>query len=162
MSMTALAAHHRAVWGQCPGGCEIRGLSVNQCRHQNQCRSEGIGITLKNRPSPQENHPEIGLRIGFFQVANDSLPTVVHMDVLHTNKLVPAVTQAPKDLNLGRISPHQARRRRTEHRNSALIRTHPVIFELRWRREAAFQVLRRASALPSEGITRTDFFCLAF
>ena len=61
-----------------------------------------------------------GLRIGFFHIADESLPTIVHMDVLDANKLVPAITQASKDLNLGCIGPHQASRRRSEGDNSLL------------------------------------------
>jgi hypothetical protein len=45
-----------------------------------------------------------GLRIGFFHIADESLPTIVHMDVLDANKLVPAVAQPPKHFHLGRIS----------------------------------------------------------
>jgi hypothetical protein len=44
------------------------------------------------------------------------------MDVLDADKLVSAVTQASKNLNLHCISPHQASRRRPERRNSVLIR----------------------------------------
>ena len=42
------------------GGSEIGGFNTNRRRHQNQCPGEGIGITLKGRPSPKETHPEIG------------------------------------------------------------------------------------------------------
>jgi hypothetical protein len=60
------------------------------------------------------------LRIGFFHIADDSLPTIVHVDVLDAHKLLPAVTQAAKDLNLGGISSHQPGRSRSERRNPPL------------------------------------------
>ena len=44
------------------------------------------------------------LRILLFNVADDSLPAIVHMDVLDADKLLPAVTQSSKNLNLHRIS----------------------------------------------------------
>ena len=40
-----------------------------------------------------------------FHVANDGLTTIAHMDVLDADKLLAAVTQASKDLNLHCISP---------------------------------------------------------
>ena len=61
-----------------------------------------------------------GLSIGLFHIADESLPAVVHMDVLDTDKLLAATTQASKDLNLGCISPHQTSRRRSEGDNSLL------------------------------------------
>jgi hypothetical protein len=42
------------------------------------------------------------------------------MDVLDADKLLAAGSQATKNLNLGRISPHQTSRRRSEGRNSLL------------------------------------------
>jgi hypothetical protein len=36
-------------------------------------------------------------------VAYDSLPTVIDVDVLDANVLLPAVTKPPKHLDLGRI-----------------------------------------------------------
>jgi hypothetical protein len=60
------------------------------------------------------------LHILFFHIANDGLPTIVHMDVLDADKLLAAGSQATKNLNLGRISPHQTSRRRSEGRNSLL------------------------------------------
>ena len=44
------------------------------------------------------------------------------MDVLDADKLLTAITQASKHLNLGYISPHQASRRRSEGGNSPLRR----------------------------------------
>ena len=41
-----------------------------------------------------------------FHIADDGLPIIVHMDVLDADKLLPAITQASKNLNLGRKSPH--------------------------------------------------------
>jgi hypothetical protein len=58
--------------------------------------------------------------IGFFHIANDGLPTIVHVDVLDAHKLLPAVTQAAKDLNLAGISSHQPGRSRSERRNPPL------------------------------------------
>jgi hypothetical protein len=42
------------------------------------------------------------------------------MHVLDADKLLPAITQASKNLNLHCVSPHQTSRRRSECRNSAL------------------------------------------
>ena len=46
------------------------------------------------------------LRILLLHIADDGLPTIVHMNVLDADKLLAAVTQASKNLNLRRISPH--------------------------------------------------------
>jgi SbmA/BacA-like family len=48
-------------------------------------------------------------------IANDGLITIVHVDVLDAHKLLPAVTPAAKDLNLGGISSHQPGRSRSEY-----------------------------------------------
>src|SRR6516164_1943502 len=53
-------------------------------------------------------------------VPDNGLPTLIHMDMLDPDKLLPAVAQASKHLDLGRISPHQTRRRRSDRRNSPL------------------------------------------
>ena len=55
-----------------------------------------------------------------FHIAYDGLPTLIHMNVLDAHKLLPSVAQASKNLNLGRISPHQTSRSRSERRNSLL------------------------------------------
>ena len=49
------------------------------------------------------------LRIRLFHIADDGLPTVVHMNMLNSNKLLPAVTQASKDFHLHRKCLHQTR-----------------------------------------------------
>ena len=41
-----------------------------------------------------------------FHIADEGLPTVVHMDV----QMAPAITQPPKDLNLGCTSPRQTQK----------------------------------------------------
>ena len=46
---------------------------------------------------------KLGLRIGFFHIADDGLPTIVHMDVLDVDNLLTAVAQALENLNLSRI-----------------------------------------------------------
>jgi hypothetical protein len=57
----------------------------------------------------------LGLRRnGLSHIADDGLPTIIYMDVLDADKLLPAVTQASKNLNLGCISPHQPGRSRFE------------------------------------------------
>jgi hypothetical protein len=66
----------------------------------------------------QERPTEIGATHGLSHIADDGLTTIVHMDVLDAHKLLPAATQASKDFNLGCISSHQTRRRRSERRNS--------------------------------------------
>ena len=55
-----------------------------------------------------------------FHIADDGLPTIIHMDVLDAHKLLPAVAQAAKDLNLGGISSHQPGRSRPKRRNPSL------------------------------------------
>ena len=48
----------------------------------------------------------IMLLIRPFHVTDDGLTAVVHMDVLDSDKLLTAVTQASKELNLRGVSPH--------------------------------------------------------
>ncbi len=48
----------------------------------------------------------LATRLRPFQIADDGLPPVIHMDVLNADKLLPTTPQASKDLNLGCISPH--------------------------------------------------------
>ena len=55
-----------------------------------------------------------------FHIADESLTTMVYMDVLDADNLLPAVTQASKDLNLGCISSHQTSHRRSEGRYTLL------------------------------------------
>ena len=96
------------------------------------CHYARVGASqLKNRSlsraGPGHTHRKLNvdlpayLSIRFFHIANDGLTTVVHMDMLDADKLLPAITQASKDLNLGRISPHQTSRSRSERRNSTLL-----------------------------------------
>src|SRR5208282_4344836 len=54
-----------------------------------------------------------------FHIADDGLPTVVHMDVLDADKLLTAVTQASKNLHLHRKGPKQTTRSRGVRRNSS-------------------------------------------
>jgi hypothetical protein len=52
-------------------------------------------MTLSLLPTPadiQEKPAELGLHIGFFHIADDRLSTIIHMDVLHPNELLSAVT----------------------------------------------------------------------
>ena len=58
--------------------------------------------------------------VGLFHIPDDSLSAIVHMDMLDAGKLLPAITQASKNLNLGRIGPHKTSRSRSEGRNSLL------------------------------------------
>jgi hypothetical protein len=58
------------------------------------------------------------LRIGFFHIADDGLPTIVDMDVLDADKLLTAIPQASKNLNLRRKCSEQTSRSRSERRNS--------------------------------------------
>jgi hypothetical protein len=55
---------------------------------------------------------------GFFTLPMTA--TIIYVDVLDADKLLPAVTQASENLNLSRISPQQTSRRRSERRNSPL------------------------------------------
>ena len=49
--------------------------------------------------------PLLNLRILLLHIADDGLPALVHVDVLDADKLLAAVTQASKNLNLHCISP---------------------------------------------------------
>ena len=55
-----------------------------------------------------------------FHVTYDSLPTVIDVDVLDTNVLLPAVTKPPKHFDLGRIGSEQPSRSRAKRRHSLL------------------------------------------
>jgi hypothetical protein len=74
-------------------------------------------------------------RIRLLHIADDGLPTIVHMDVLDADKLLPAVAQAAKDLNLGCVSPHQTSRRRsrTPQLAALFLRRRPAWREPPWR-----------------------------
>jgi hypothetical protein len=50
-------------------------------------------------------HCSSTLHIRLFHIADDGLPAIVYMDVLDADKLLAAVTQASKNLNLHCISP---------------------------------------------------------
>ena len=60
------------------------------------------------------------LRIGFFHIADDGLPTIVHMDMFDADNLLSAMTQPSKNLNLRRIRSEQTSRSRPKRRNSPL------------------------------------------
>jgi hypothetical protein len=53
-----------------------------------------------------------GIRL--FHIADDRPATVIYVHMLDADKLLSAITQASKNLNLGRISPHQTSRSRSE------------------------------------------------
>jgi hypothetical protein len=59
-------------------------------------------------------------------IADNGLPTFVHMHMLDADKLLTAGAKPSKELNLHCKSPHQAGRRRSEGRNSAFIRKRDV------------------------------------
>jgi hypothetical protein len=46
------------------------------------------------------------LRIRPFHIADDGLPAVIHMNMFDADYLLPAMTQASKNLYLRRISPN--------------------------------------------------------
>jgi len=46
------------------------------------------------------------LRIGFFHIADDGLPTIVDMDMFDADKLLPADTQSAENFHLHRIRLH--------------------------------------------------------
>jgi hypothetical protein len=50
-------------------------------------------------------HCSSTLHILLFHIADDRLPTIAHMHVFDPDKLLPAVPQASKNLNLHCISP---------------------------------------------------------
>jgi hypothetical protein len=58
------------------------------------------------------------LRVWPFHIADDCLPAVVHMNMFDADKLLSAIAQPSKYLDLGGISPHQTSRRRLEGGNS--------------------------------------------
>jgi hypothetical protein len=53
-----------------------------------------------------------GIRL--FHIADDRPATVIYVHMLDADKLLSAITQASKNLNLGRISPDQTSRSRSE------------------------------------------------
>jgi hypothetical protein len=69
------------------------------------------------RKSPLKLGP---LRIGFFHIADDGLPTIVDMDMFDADKLMTAITQPSKNLNLRRIRSEQTSRSRPKRRNPPL------------------------------------------
>jgi hypothetical protein len=60
------------------------------------------------------------LRIRHFHIADDGLPTVIDVDVVDVDKLLTAVTQPSKNLNLHHIRSEQTTRSRCVRRNSSL------------------------------------------
>jgi hypothetical protein len=60
------------------------------------------------------------LRTGFFHIADDGLPTIVDMDMFDADKLMTAITQPSKNLNLRRIRSEQTSRNRPKRRNPPL------------------------------------------
>jgi hypothetical protein len=83
----------------------------------------GPGMTLNRFAGAnrfQERPLKLELRIGFFHIADDRLPTIIHMDVLDADKLVTAIPQASKNLNLRRKCSEQTSRSRSERRNPPL------------------------------------------
>ena len=59
----------------------------------------GLGLIRQRLPIVSWSSPSGGLelRFGFLHITDDGLPTVVHMDVLDTDKLLPAVTQRSEE-----------------------------------------------------------------
>ncbi|MGO9686276.1 MAG: hypothetical protein ACLPTZ_27500 [Beijerinckiaceae bacterium] len=57
------------------------------------------------------------LRIRLSHIADDRLPAVIYMNVLDTKVLMPAMTQASKNLDLGRIGSQQTSRSRAKGRH---------------------------------------------
>ena len=55
-----------------------------------------------------------------FHVAYDSLPTVIDVDVLDANVLLPTVTKPSKHFDLGRVGSQQPSRGRAKRRHSQL------------------------------------------
>ena len=66
------------------------------------CRGDRQGLSLLAFLSLLSIVPEI---------PDDGLPAVVHMNMLDADELLTTAAQASKNLNLGRIGPHQASRR---------------------------------------------------
>ena len=56
------------------------------------------------------------------RVADDRLPTVIDVDVLYTDILLPAMAKPPKHLDLTGVGPEQPSCRRPECRHSSLAR----------------------------------------
>ena len=85
-----------------------------------------------------------------FHIADDGLPTVIHMNVLDADKLLPAITQASKQLYLHRKCLHQTRRRRRECRNSPLRSEGGVVTAAnRWCSKAPLNILPRHHQVQS-------------
>ena len=59
-------------------------------------------------------------------IADDGLPTVIDVDVLDANILIPTMTQPSKNLDLGRIGSQQSSRRGGKRDDSVLRPTSPA------------------------------------
>jgi hypothetical protein len=95
-------------WGSTPVPITLsRFAGISRYSGNSHCATTVRHQRLPALADIQERPTEIGLRIGFFHIADDGLSAIVHMDVLNADKLLPAVTQASKNLNLSCISPHQ-------------------------------------------------------
>ena len=92
--------------------------SVRAKVHALNCQSYHDHLTTKR--DKRLDAFTLTLRIRRFHVADDGPPTVIYMNVLDTKVLMPAMTQAAKNLDLGRIGSQQTSRRRPERRNSPL------------------------------------------
>jgi hypothetical protein len=76
-----------------------RGKSKHRPTHRNGAKR------WRNSAMPKANDC-IGLRIPFFDIADDGLPTVIHMDVLDADKLLSTIAKPSEYLDLSRVSPH--------------------------------------------------------
>jgi hypothetical protein len=77
------------------------------------------------------------LHIRLFYVGNNRHPTVININVLDTNVLLPAVTKPPKNFDLGRIGSEQPSRSRAKRRHSLLTPMGTVTLPNRARNKSA-------------------------
>jgi hypothetical protein len=73
-----------------------------QCQYKDQCHCK---YQCQSNISADNQRQKVTLLrcIRLFQIADDGLPAIVHMDVLDVDNLLTAVAQALENLNLSRI-----------------------------------------------------------
>jgi hypothetical protein len=75
-----------------------------------RCWSRTVAMSSSPAPDFRRGGRHYGsssfLRIFRFHITDDSLPTIVHMDMLDANELLSTIAQPSQYLDLSRVSPH--------------------------------------------------------
>ena len=90
-----------------------------QCQYKDQCHCK---YQCQSNISADNQRQKVTLLrcIRLFQIADDGLPTIVDMDMFDADKLMTAMTQPSKNLNLRGIRSEQTSRSRPKRRNPPL------------------------------------------